>query len=180
MPRHELAGTFEVLVIDDEPEVRDLMADYFTGFGFSVTRVSDGRAGLVALERYPGRYGLIMTDVNMPEVDGFGVLAEARRLAPSSYVVIVTGYASLDSAIQAVRAGAYDYLPKPFALGQIDVILQRIAHHITLEKASRGAATPARPSASTDARTLEMRLIAIERSLARIEQMVTARQLSTR
>jgi DNA-binding NtrC family response regulator len=174
MARHELADHFEVLVIDDEADVRDLMADYFSDLGFAVTRVSDGRAALVALERYPHRFGLIMTDVNMPGVDGFGVLAEARRLAPSSYVVIVTGYASLDSAIQAVRAGAYDYLPKPFALGQLDVILQRIANHAALERASR-TKSPLPPAFSaTETKALEHRLSAIEQSLARIERLVAS------
>ena len=168
MARHELADHFEVLVIDDEAHVRDLVADYFTDQGFAVTRVSDGRSAVVALERYPQRFGLIMTDVNMPGIDGFSVLAEAQRLSPASYVVIVTGYASLDSAIQAVRAGAYDYLPKPFALGRIDVILQRIANHAALERASR--ARPATASSSTpDLRALDGRLAAIELSLARIE-----------
>jgi DNA-binding NtrC family response regulator len=172
MTRHELADVFEVLVIDDEIEVRDLMADYFSGLGFSVTRVSDGRAALVALERYPQRFGLILTDLNMPGLDGFGVLAEARRLAPASYVVIVTGYASLDSAIQAVRAGAYDYLPKPFALGQIDVILQRIANHVALDRASkrRGAVTAA--VTRTEPGSIEARLAAIEQSLARLEHLI--------
>ena len=132
--------TFEVLVVDDEQDVRELLADYFTGQGFAVTRAADGRGAILALERYPGRFGLVVTDVNMPGVDGFGVLAEARRLSPASYVVIVTGYASLDSAIQAVRAGAYDYLPKPFALGQLDIILQRLADHARLERASRDRA----------------------------------------
>jgi DNA-binding NtrC family response regulator len=172
MARHELADTFEVLVIDDEVDVRDLMADYFSGLGFSVTRVSDGRAALLALERYPQRYGLIMTDLNMPGIDGFGVLAEARRLAPSSYVVIVTGYASLDSAIQAVRAGAYDYLPKPFALGQIDVILQRIANHVSLDRAvKRRSAAPAALT-QPEPRSIEARLTAIEQSLARLEHLL--------
>ncbi|MEZ5284227.1 MAG: response regulator [Vicinamibacterales bacterium] len=58
---------------------------------------------------------MVITDVNLPGVDGFAVLDAARRANASCYVVIVTGYASLDSAIQAVRGGAYDYLPKPFS-----------------------------------------------------------------
>jgi DNA-binding NtrC family response regulator len=175
MSRHELADHFEVLVIDDEADVRDLVADYFTEQGFAVTRVSDGRAAVVALERYPQRFGLIMTDVNMPGVDGFGVLAEARRLSPASYVVIVTGYASLDSAIQAVRAGAYDYLPKPFALGQVDVILQRIASHAALERASRARIAAPATSGQPDLRAFDSRLTAIEQSLQRIERLVATR-----
>ncbi len=148
MSRHELADEFEVLVADDEASVRELIGDYLAGSGFTVTRASDGRGALVALQRHPGRFGLVITDLQMPGADGFSVLSEARRAKPQCYVVIVTGYASLDTAIQAVRGGAYDYLPKPFSLGQLDVILKRISDHARLERAPRGHDRPAPAAAS--------------------------------
>ena len=61
----------------------------------------------------------------MPGADGFAVLTAARPANPSAYVVMITGYASLETAIQAVRLGAQDYLTKPFSLGQVDVILRQ-------------------------------------------------------
>ena len=148
MSRHDLADEFEVLVADDEASVRELIGDYLAGSGFTVTRASDGRGALVALQRHPGRFGLVITDLQMPGADGFAVLQEARRANPQCYVVIVTGYASLDTAIQAVRGGAYDYLPKPFSLGQLDVILKRISEHVVLERASRGHDRPVAVAAS--------------------------------
>ncbi|RPI11582.1 MAG: response regulator, partial [Actinobacteria bacterium] len=109
-----------VLVVDDEPEIRELLVEYFRDRGFETATAGDGRAAIAAIERDPARYRLIVSDLQMPGADGLAVLRAARAANPSCYVVIVTGYASLDSAIQAVRLGAYDYLTKPFSMGQID------------------------------------------------------------
>lgn len=117
----------QVLVVDDAAPVRDLLVNYFVKHRMVVTAVGDGLAAIQTLERNPGRFGLVITDLNMPGADGFAVLMEARRTNPDCAVVIVTGYATLDSAIQAVRVGAYDYLPKPFNLSEVDRLLNRIA-----------------------------------------------------
>ena len=63
---------------------------------------------------------MIITDLHLPGADGFEVLKAAREANPPVYVVMITGYASIDSAVRAVREGAYDYLAKPFALGQLE------------------------------------------------------------
>src|SRR5687768_9179346 len=73
----------------------------------------------------------------MPGADGFEVLKTARKGNRSCYVVMITGYATLDSALRAVREGAYDYLAKPFSLGQLDVMLARIKDRISLERENR-------------------------------------------
>ena len=125
MPHHPHTA-FNVLVVDDEPEIRELLVEYFRDHGFETATAGDGRAAIAAIERDPARYRLIITDLQMPGADGLAVLRAARTANPSCYVVIITGYASLDSAIQAVRLGAYDYLTKPFSMGQIDVVVQRV------------------------------------------------------
>jgi DNA-binding NtrC family response regulator len=126
-----------VLVVDDEPDIRELLAAYFSGRGHAVACANDGRAALAALEREPRQYGLVVTDLHMPGADGLAVLKAAKSANPSCFVVIITGYASLDSAVQAVRLGAYDYLTKPFTMGQIEVIVGRIAERIALEERNR-------------------------------------------
>jgi DNA-binding NtrC family response regulator len=70
-------------------------------------------------------------------VDGLGVLQASRAANPSAMVIIVTGYVSLDSAVQAVRLGAYDHLTKPFSLGQLDVVVRRVAERQALEAENR-------------------------------------------
>ena len=107
--------------------------------------------------------------------EGFEVLKAARDANPSAYVVMITGYATLDSALRAVRDGAYDYLPKPFALGQLEVVFSRIGDRIALEDENR---MPSRqmdglrgtPAIRRD--DLSWRLDAIEERLGRIEELL--------
>ncbi len=126
MPLDELTRDLDVLVVDDDPAVRELLLEYFTALGFRASGAHDGRGAITTLQRSWGRFGLVVTDLNLPGADGFAVLQAARQANVNCFVVIITGYASLDSAIRAVRVGAYDYLTKPFSLGQLDVILSRI------------------------------------------------------
>jgi two-component system response regulator AtoC len=171
MPLDELSR-LEVMVVDDEPEVRELLVEYLRDRGLIVATAHDGRAAIAALERSAGRYGMVLTDINMPGADGFEVLRAARAANASAYVVMITGYASLDSAIQAVRLGAHDYLTKPFSLGQIDVILKKIADRLALERENRELT--ARSGAGSPSASIEARLEAIERTLARIEARMLA------
>src|SRR3954470_15024428 len=137
MVTDNLANAFEVLVVDDEPGARELLLEFFQSRGFSVSGASDGRAAISALQRSNGSIGLVVTDLSLPGADGFAVLQAARHANAATYVVIVTGYASLDSAIRAVRVGAYDYLTKPFSLSQLQIILDRISDRIRLQEAAR-------------------------------------------
>jgi DNA-binding NtrC family response regulator len=162
---------FEVLIVDDESDVRELLTEWFAAKGLTASTVADGRAGVAELERSDGKYGLVLTDVNMPGADGFAVTKAAREANESTYVVIMTGFASLDSAIHAVRSGAHDYLTKPFTLGQIDIILQQAMSLFALKSENR------RLSRAGDAGALaaiESRLASIERTLNHVHAHVSA------
>jgi DNA-binding NtrC family response regulator len=168
-----------VLVVDDEPEIRELLVEYFRDHGFETATAGDGRAAIAALERDPARYRLIVTDLQMPGADGLAVLRAAKTANPSCYVVIITGYASLDSAIQAVRLGAYDYLTKPFSMGQIDVVVQRVSDRLALEAENRqlarqlgGRTGGERDLAGDGSMSVAARLDAIEQRLARLEVLL--------
>ena len=149
----------EVLLVDDELSTRELLEQFCRSRNLPVTTASDGRAAIIALERSPSRFTIVMTDINMPGADGFEVLKKARAGNRSCYVVMITGYATLDSALRAVREGAYDYLAKPFSLGQLDVMLARIKDRIELERENRDlrrrlggrAGTPATAGATASA-----------------------------
>src|SRR5688572_15508254 len=127
----------EVLLVDDELSTREVLEQFCRSRSLPVTTASDGRAAITALERSPSRFTIVLTDINMPGADGFEVLKTARAGNRSCYVVMITGYATLDSALRAVREGAYDYLAKPFSLGQLDVMLARIKDRIGLERENR-------------------------------------------
>lgn len=167
-----------VLIVDDEPEIRELLVEYFRDHGFETATAGDGRAAISALERDPARYRLIITDLQMPGADGLAVLRAAKIANPSCYVVIITGYASLDSAIQAVRLGAYDYLTKPFSMGQIDVVVQRVSDRLTLEAENRQLARQlgGRPGGGDiggdGPLSVASRLDGIESRLSRLENLL--------
>ena len=165
MPMNRPAPLWEVMVVDDDEAIRELIVSYFNGLGMLVTGAQDGRAAIATLQRSHGRFGLVVTDLNLPGADGFAVLQAARHANPHCYVVIVTGYASLDSAIHAVRVGAYDYLTKPFSMGQLDVVLARITDRMSLEGKHRDRSRQTTgPVVGTDER-----LARLEAALGRIE-----------
>ena len=166
----------EVLIVDDEVQTRELLSEFCQAQGYTVATAHDGRSALTAIARGPRQFSVVITDLQLPGADGFDVLRAAREANPSAYVVMITGYASLDSAVGAVRDGAYDYLAKPFALGQLEVILRRIGDRMALEAENRelsrqmGAREPA--SMPSD---ISWRLQAIEERLAHIEALLRSR-----
>ena len=173
---------FEVLVVDDEPETCDVLAEHCRARGLDVSVTQDGRAAISAIDRNATRFGLILTDLHLPGADGFEVLKTALRANPSCYVVMMTGYATLDSALRAVREGAYDYLPKPFSLGQLDVVLSRVRDRMALEQENRELlrqTTGGSAQSPTSPAGLAWRLDAIEERLTAIEALLRARKSET-
>lgn len=170
----------EILVVDDDPDIRELLVEHLRGKGLRVATAADGRAAIAAIERSPGHFGLIFTDLQLPGADGLAVVRSARHVHPTCHVVIITGYASLDSAIEAVRLGAYDYLTKPFSLGQLDVILGRILDRHALELENRQLTRQIGDRDHSSTPSVQGRLEAIEMRLERIELMLKDLSGSTR
>ena len=156
---------FDTLVADDDPGVRELLADFLGERGLKVATTADGRAAVNALERSGGQCRLVFADIAMPGADGFAVLTAARAANPSAYVVMITGYGSLETAISAVRLGAQDYLTKPFSLGQVEVVLQQAAARFSLEVERRRKADQSLVSALT---SIDDRLASLEHQIANL------------
>jgi two-component system response regulator AtoC len=173
--------SLKVLVVDDEADVRELLAEYFTEIGYDVTTAPDGAQAIEDITANPTKYGLVISDLQMPGVDGLGVLKAAKAANPSLAVIIVTGYASVDSAVRAVRMGAYDYLTKPFTLGQIEMIVRRAAERLALEAENRKLAerVGGRDERQSESAVLQ-RLDGIDQRLARLEHLLSDLPLSTR
>lgn len=106
-----------ILVVDDEQAVRDLLAKTLTMADYDVDTAPDGPAALERLRA--AEYDLLITDLKMPGMDGLSVIREARRLRPDLAVVIITGYSTEASAIEAINLGVAGYLTKPFRLPRI-------------------------------------------------------------
>src|SRR6478735_6126283 len=106
-----------VLVVDDEASVRDLLSKTLALAEYDVDVAADGRTAVERLRILP--YDLLITDLRMPGVDGLSVIREARRLKADIPVIIITGYSSEASAIEAVNLGVAGYLTKPFRIPRV-------------------------------------------------------------
>jgi two-component system response regulator HydG len=168
-----MAPPLDVLIVDDERETRELLSDFCRSLGFGVATAQDGRAAMSAFARDPRQFDVVLTDLHMPGADGFEVLRAIRGVNPSCYVVVITGYATLDSAVRAVKEGAYDFLAKPFAFGQLEIILSRICDRMMLERENRDLALQVGKSRATGGRgDVAWRLDTIERRLGEIEDLL--------
>ncbi len=113
----------KVLVVDDDPFALRSIAKVLEGQSYQVVTAASGAEALDLLRQ--DSFDLILTDLKMPEVDGLEILRRGREIAPQAVVLILTGYASLGSAIEALREGAYDYLVKPCADDELKLRIKK-------------------------------------------------------
>ena len=111
-PAGRAVGAGRILVVDDQRNMRATTAMILREAGHSVEEAEDGSAGIrrVAEESFD----VVLTDLRMPEVDGMDVLRTVQRVAPETQVIVMTAYGTIESAVEAIRRGAYDFLAKPF------------------------------------------------------------------
>lgn len=112
-----------VLVVDDEPDMCDLIRDFLSREGYEVETVTGGAQ---ALERLRRRYfDVVVTDLRMPEMDGMALLSEAKGIDPDVLVILITAFGSIDLAIEAMRAGAFYFVTKPFKMRQLEALVAK-------------------------------------------------------
>ena len=109
-------SAIRILLIDDETIALTNLTHVLQREGYAVTACKDGESGLAELKR--ADFDLVLSDLKMPGIDGMAVLREVRARHPDVPVIMITGHASLDSAVEAMKAGAYHYLAKPFRLAE--------------------------------------------------------------
>ena len=113
-----------ILVVDDEEIVRESLSGWLEKDGFLVESVAEGKVAVERLEA--GRWSVLLTDLKMPGMDGLQLLEEARKRQPELVVVLMTAYATIDTAVSAMKLGAYDYLVKPFDPEELSLMMQKI------------------------------------------------------
>jgi response regulator RpfG family c-di-GMP phosphodiesterase len=112
-----------ILVVDDEKVIRDMLADFLGMEGYVVRTAEDGSAALSELHRT--HYDLVISDLKMPRMGGIALLDEIGKTAPDALTVIMTGFGTVETAIDAMKRGAYDYVLKPFKLDEVVHVVQR-------------------------------------------------------
>jgi DNA-binding NtrC family response regulator len=140
-------GGLRILFADDEAHLRDLMQLELPRLGHEVTVCPDGAAAIRALER--GSYDAALLDIRMPGITGIEVLNQVKQISPETQVIILTGQATVDTAVQALRLGAFDYLTKPCKWAELEILLQRIAERRDLANKTAALETRLRQAEGT-------------------------------
>jgi response regulator RpfG family c-di-GMP phosphodiesterase len=129
-------GRARLLIVDDEPEIRNVLHDFLCETYGCVT-ASSAEEALALLLGADEPFDLIISDITMTGMGGLEMIPRALQLAPESVIIMISGSQTLESAIQALRAGAFDYIMKPFDLTHVEVTIRRALQHHDLIQAKR-------------------------------------------
>ena len=154
-----------ILIVDDEKNIRTHLATYLRGLGHETETAADAPAALAAIGQRA--FDVVLSDVRMAGMDGLALLREIRRRHPDMIVVLMTAYATVPQAVEAIRAGAYDYLVKPFSLEQVGQLLDRVIEVQTLRRDNSVLRRVVEQPALLDSQSLAMqRVLAMARQVA--------------
>jgi len=117
--------TSRLLIVDDEPGLRQMMAIMFRREGYSVTAAAGRRAALESIQGSPQPFPLVLTDLAMPDGSGLDVLTAAKSRSASTEVILITAHSTVENAIDAMRLGAYDFVTKPFEQGELVALVRK-------------------------------------------------------
>ena len=112
-----------VLVVDDEQDIRDASERILSRIGYQVQKASRGDEALDILKK--NSIDIVLLDLKMPGMDGMEILARIRERSTEIQVIVITGYATVETAIEAMKQGAYDFIPKPFEPDQLRIVVNR-------------------------------------------------------
>jgi len=119
-----------ILVVDDDKALADNLVEYLSRLGYQASPAYGGREALTKFEQ--GDFQLVITDLKMPEMDGMELLDAVTGVDSRVVVMVITGYGSIESAVEAIKKGAYDFIPKPFKMDELEVIVKRALERHTL------------------------------------------------
>jgi DNA-binding NtrC family response regulator len=131
----ERRGPVRILIVDDDAAIADVLKDVVACEGREVCVCYDGLTAVRCLQSLT--YDLLILDVMLPGVDGLGVLKAAKKANPDVLVIIITGYATLETAIAAIKEGAYDFIQKPFKLDGFKIAIANAVEKVKLNKENR-------------------------------------------
>ncbi len=130
-----LTNKAHILIVDDEPTAVENLAHVCKKEGHLVTTRTTGQGAIEAMHK--NSYDVILSDLQMEKVDGMAILHKAKEITPETAVVLITGYATLNSAVEAMKAGAYHYIAKPFRLDEVREVIRSALELVNLKKENR-------------------------------------------
>jgi bidirectional [NiFe] hydrogenase diaphorase subunit len=145
-----------ILLVEDEAVMRESVRDWLTDVGYQVETAEDGEQALRTIAEQ--EFGLLILDLKLPGKDGLEVLREAREKYPKLKGVIITAYPSVETAVEAIKRGAVDYLPKPFDLNYLEEVIQEILGPVQVEIKPKAITEEAAPVVPEEALGKEVTL----------------------
>lgn len=133
-----MSGQLRVMLVDDDDSVREVLAEMLGHKGWAVGTFSDAESAIEELRLSADRYDVLVSDINMPGLSGMDLLSKAKEAAPGIPVVMITGYPSIDIAVEAMKIGATDFLTKPFRAEELEMVIRKV----TSEKSGAGPESP--------------------------------------
>ncbi|MBI5892984.1 MAG: sigma-54-dependent Fis family transcriptional regulator [Deltaproteobacteria bacterium] len=129
--------SYKVLVVDDDKSTREAIEDFLQhqNQNLAIKTASDGYTALDLVKAE--NFDIIITDLKMPGMDGLEVLKSVKEIEPDAVVILVTGYATVETAIEAMKHGAYDYITKPFRLEELLIVIKNACERVRLKRQNK-------------------------------------------
>jgi DNA-binding NtrC family response regulator len=121
-----------ILVVDDDRHLADMLVEYLVKLGYEAAAAYGGREGLARFEQ--DDFKLVILDLKMPDMGGMEVLEAIKSIDSRAVVMVLSGYGTIESAVTAIKKGAYDFIPKPVDLNALETILNRTLKKDTLSR----------------------------------------------
>ncbi|MCX5719295.1 MAG: response regulator, partial [Nitrospirae bacterium] len=123
---------FRILVVDDEDSIRNRCVQLLQRKDYNVRGVNDGEQALFLITK--DRFSLVFTDIRMPGLNGIDLLERIKEMSPDTEVVMITGYGTVENAVEAIKLGAYDYITKPFDMDRLLKVVEHVETKFSLKK----------------------------------------------
>ena len=159
-----------ILIVEDEAIMRESLRDWLTDGGYQVETAEDGEAALQTISEQD--FGIVILDLRLPGKDGLEVLREAKEKSPQLKGIIITAYPSVQTAVEAIREGAVDYLPKPFELNDLEKLIRETLGPVQVEIKPKAVTKEAvvEPTAVEEAKVEDVIAIAPEEIPVHLKQ----------
>lgn len=126
---------FKILITDDDMDLRELLTEAVTGWGYTTSVAKNGEEALRKMRME--HYDIVISDLRMPGLGGLDLLRMIKELDKEILVIIITGYATIETAVKAIEAGAYDYIAKPFRLDELMIVIKNACERLSLTKQNK-------------------------------------------